>query len=464
MTRLLIPLVGLTLISGAWAKEESVSLTVYNQDFGFVKLERDLELNEGQNQLDFKDVAATIDRTSVHFKSLTDPEGTVIMEQNFEYDLVSSTRMFEKYLGKEISLKNEKGETYVGVLGSYDGGQIVLIGAKVGDKQVPVAMIRQDQLSDVRFPELPEGFITVPTLRWLLNVAKAGTHRAEVSYIANAINWSADYNAVLEPDDKKMDLVCWITVDNRTGATYKNAQLKLMAGEVHRVQDVNAISGRLKMSFEADMAMAPPVQEKEFFEYHLYTVTRPVTIKDRQVKQIEFDQCPGVPVQKKFFMESPNVYAQEATQKVDIEVKVEFRNDEKSGMGIPLPQGRVRLFKRDDEGGIEFIGEDRIGHTPKDEKVSLKVGKAFDIVGERKQMNFEETPQYFRETYQVTVRNHKKEQAQVTVREKFYRFNEWKLTTSYPYQKVDSRTAEFVLDIPKDATGEFEYTVRYEKH
>lgn len=456
---------------GVWAAEEEVALTVYNQDLAFVRVLRDMDLEKGVGTVAFKDVASSIDQTSVHFRSLTDPEGTVILEQNYEYDLVSSSKMFQKYLGKPVELATEQGILYKGTLGSYDGGTLILMDAVKIDtapgaspQKIPVAMVRQDQLVDVRFPELPEGLIATPTLNWLLQSAKGGQHRVEVSYLAGQINWLADYVAVLEDKDRRMDLTGWVTIDNRSGAAYKNAQLKLMAGDVHRIEQPRMVMEKMVAFDMAAPAMgAPQVEEKELFEYHLYTVTRPVTLKDQQTKQIEFNHAPGVPVRKIFMLESSNPWAYQAHEDLKVDVKLEFRNEKEKGLGIPLPKGRVRVFHRDNEGALEFVGEDQIDHTPKDEKVELKIGKAFDVAGERTRTNFAEDARYYREDYHVTVRNHKKEAVDVTVREHFYRWNEWKLTTQQPYTKVDAQSVDFVLSIPKDATGEIDYSVRYEK-
>ena len=475
MKRIYPCLAGILLIAGlvpaAEAKTEEVSLTVYNQNFGFIRVERDLELSRGQIETAFKEVAATIDPTSVHFRSLTDPEGTIILEQNYEYDLVSSSKLFEKYLGKPVSLLTREGALYRGILGSFDSGQLVLLDAErremegEAEESVPVAMVRQDQLVDVRFPELPEGLMTIPTLKWLLQVAKGGTHRVEVSYIAQNLNWNADYTAVLEADEKMLDLTGWVTVDNRSGATYKNAKLKLLAGDVHRVQEVPRRMLADRMAGLGMLEMAKPqVEEKEFFEYHLYTVTRPATLKDRQTKQIEFTKAPHVPAVKRYFLESPTPWAYQREEKLKVDVKLEFKNRKEGGLGIPLPKGKVRVFKRDTDGSLEFVGEDRIDHTPKDETVRLQMGKAFDIVGERKQTDYEEDSRFFRESYHIAVRNHKKEAVRVFVLEHFFRWKEWKLYSEQPYRKVDAQTVEFAVDIPKDATGEIDYMVRYEKH
>ena len=209
---------------------------------------------------------------------------------------------------------------------------------------------------------------------------------------------------------------------------------------------------------------APAVQEKDFFEYHLYTITRPTTLKDRQTKQIEFTQAPHVPVRKLFILESSNPYAYQSQEKLKVDVKLAFKNEKEAGLGIALPKGKVRVFQRDDDGNLEFIGEDQIDHTPKDEKVKLQIGKAFDIVGERKRTDFREDGRYYWESYYVAVRNHKKEAVDVTVRENFFRWNEWTLQSLQKFTKTDSRTVEFPLHIPQDATGEIEYSVRYEKH
>ncbi len=467
------------VVVGAWghgsrpqpvvAEGEGVELAVYNQNLALVKDRRTLELNRGLNEVRFVDVASQIDPTSVHFRSLTDPTGTTVLEQNYEYDIVGSAKLLSKYVDREISLVTEDGQEYVGTL--LSGAQNVILQAPDGQ----VTMIGLDKIKEFTFPALPEGLITRPTLVWQVESAQGGSQDIEVTYLTGGVNWRANYNVLLADDEKSLDLTGWVTLDNQSGTGYRNAKLKLIAGDIHRAP-TPGYAAEDRLYKEAEMAAAPQVEERAFFEYHLYEIQRPVTVKDRQTKQIEFATAGGVPATKFFVydgsqarfwgyyepMSDPS-YGISTNKKVM--VMLEFDNSEDAGLGIPLPKGTLRIYKKDVDGSTLLIGEDAIDHTPKDETVRLYIGDAFDIVGERVQTNFQvdTNKKWMEETFEITLRNHKEEDVEVRVVEHLYRWSEWKiLEASHEYDKLDAQTVEFRVPVKANDETTVTYTVRYE--
>lgn len=453
----------------ASAQNEGLELAVYNQDLALVKDRRGLELSEGLNEVRFVDVAALIDPTSVHFRSLTDPEGTVVLEQNYEYDIVGSAKLLQKYVDMEISLVTQDGQEYVGTLLS-GAGDVIL---QAADGQVTV--VKLDQIKEFTFPALPEGLITRPTLVWQVESVQGGAQDVEVTYLTNGVNWQANYIVVLADDDQSLDLDGWVTLDNRSGTSYQDAKLKLIAGDIHRAPTAGYDMAE-KVFMAAEAAPAPQVEERAFFEYHLYEVQRPVTVKDQQTKQIEFATGTGVPALKFFVYDGSQLSFWGPYQPVDdpsygtasnkkVMVMLQFDNSEEAGLGMPLPKGTLRVYKRDVDGSTLLVGEDAIDHTPKDEQVRLYIGDAFDIVGERIQTDFkvEYDEDWMEESYEITLRNHKDEAIEVRVVEHMFRWTEWKiLESSHEYEKMDAQNIEF--RVPVEANGEtvVTYTVRYE--
>jgi len=449
--------------SEAEAEEEGVELTVYNQNIALVKDRRSMELSKGVSEVRFTDVASHIDPTSVYFRSLTDPEGTTVLEQHYEYDLVGSERLLEKYVGQDISLVTEDGTSYEGrLLSSTD--DIVLQKADGG-----IVVVRKDAVREFGFPRLPEGLITKPTLVWKLRAAKEGTHTVEVTYLTEGLNWRADYVLLLAEDDKSFDLDGWVTLENQSGATYEEAKLKLVAGEVHRVP-----TPKVMMVRGAEVPKPAPLEvaERPFFEYHLYEVERPVTIRDRQTKQIEFVTASDVPAEKfyvydgsktQYWGRGPVTEPEYGVTSVEeVMTMLEFRNEE-DGLGVPLPGGRVRVYKRDVDGSLQFVGEDEIEHTPKGERVRLYLGGAFDIVGERKQTDFRKLDKRaIEESFEITLRNHKDEDVEVRVVEHLYRWKEWTITrATMDYIKLDADTIEFRVPVEAQGEATVSYTVQY---
>ncbi|HYE73424.1 MAG TPA: hypothetical protein VEF04_08835, partial [Blastocatellia bacterium] len=368
--------------------QKSVAITIYNSNIGLVKDTRTLRLPRGTSQLRFMDVAQQINATTVHIKSLTAPNAFDVVEQSYEYDLLNPQKLLDKYVGKELTLvlrtlenNTERLVPTRAALLSNNNGQVWQIGGQI--------VINPSNIAEIRFDTLPADLIAKPTLVWTLNNTGADTHTVEASYLTNGIGWRADYVVVINQDDTKAGLNGWVTVNNNSGTTYRNADLKLVAGDVNRVQEFAvADSLALKSEGRAQAAAAPQFQEQSFFEYHLYSLQRPATIKNNETKQISLLSAENFNVKKELVLNGQQFYYQgynnpgEAV-KEKVGVFVEFKNSQDNGLGQPLPAGIVRVYKADQSGAQQFIGENRIDHTPKDERVRVKLGDAFDVVAER---------------------------------------------------------------------------------
>jgi len=433
---LLILLLASSVFAGP---EPAVSLTVYNQNLALVREARDLTLRKGVQDFSYDGVAARIDPTSVRFSA----DGATVLEQNFEFDLVDRMSLMEKYLGETVDVTTEA-EVIRGRLLSTSGGIIL------EDDDGNIRIIEPSVVHSVRFPELPQGLIIKPTLRWILDSKHTGKVESELYYLTGGIGWEASYVGVVQ-DEQNLELSGWVQITNRSGANYVDARLKLMAGDVQIVRDAMSRKGGRVMAVEMDTGL----QQQEFFEYHLYTVSRLVTVHDNQTKQISLMAPVKVP--------SERVYVYDGSRNGDkVEVGINFVNEKKSGLGLPLPAGKVRLYQADDmDGSLQFVGEDRIDHTPEGEKVELTSGKAFDIVGERTRVDFKRLggDRGREETWRVEVRNRKKTDVNVIVRE--HLGGDWKiLSESATSKKVDSTTVEWTLPVPAGGSAEVSYEVR----
>ncbi len=471
-------------------ERQSVDLTIYNQNLSLIREERILRLSKGLSKVTIPDIPATIDGTSLHFSSLTDALSVRVLEQNYQYDLVNQGKLLEKYLGKEVEFirMNEESKKEYSVKGrllstgyqaqpqygysmpnySFVGGMVAEIDGK----------IEINPAGRLVLPSLPEGLIIKPQLEWLVSSSREGEHRTEISYLAGQLSWNANYVALLSKDDAKLDLTGWVTITNSSGTTFNNAGLKLVAGDVNIVQEqFNLRGGRAKSVMIADEA-APQFKQTDLFEYKLYTLQRRTDIRNNETKQVELIAGKNVPSQKVFLYDgidnqwrywynnydyrSQGSFGQQSNPKVG--VYVTFKNDEKSSLGIPLPKGKVRVYKRDEDGKEQFIGEDEIDHTPKDEEIRLYLGNAFDIVGERAQADFKTlaSGHIVEETIRIKVRNHKKESVEVQIYEHPWRWNQWEITkTSADFVKVDQSTVKFPVKIGKDEEKVVTYTIRY---
>lgn len=427
---------------------QSVSVTVYNQNRAVVREVRTMTIKTGQSMVSFRDVAARIDPTSVHFKAVADPDRVRVLEQNFEYDLASPQTILDKYVDQEIRVLMDKGQVYSGRLLNASG-DIVIEDAATGG----VKIIQRGAVQNFEFPRLPEGLITRPTLVWMLDNRAAEKQDVEVSYMTDGVNWHAEYVAVTAPDDRALDLSGWVSVENQSGITYPNAKLKLVAGDVNVVRPRGMLRKTMADAVAmAEEAPAPQFEEKSFFEYHLYTLTRPSTLQNNQVKQIALFPQATVKAEKLFIYEP----GREADK---IAVRMEFKNGKADGLGLPLPKGKVRVYKKDTDGSLEFIGEDEIDHTPADEKVRLLLGNAFDVTPERTVKDSRKTGNRSRQDIiEVKLRNHKKEAVQITVLERFW--GDWKIDpSSHPYLKKNATTAEFKVPVPADGESVLTFTV-----
>ena len=444
------------------AAEEGVSLTVYNQNFAVVKEVRTLDLAGKTATVQFQDVAKQIDATSVHFKSLTDPEGTAVLEQNYEFDLVSADKLLDKYIDKTLTVVTKQGKSYDGVLQSFDPQQLVLKG-----KAGLVMVQRPDNVQNIEFGALPEGLLTRPTLVWKVATEKPGKHLAQVTYQTQGMGWSADYSAVINAPDTQMDLSGWVTLTNQCGAGFKDARVKLIAGDVRRVQPPPVPMPPQAMLARKAGAAADRggFVEKTFFEYHMYTLGRRTTVNENQVKQVELLTAAEVPVKKRYVFEPGGRYWHPRygrSNEYKVNVFVEFKNSKDQKLGMPLPKGKVRVYKRDAaDGDLEFVGEDQIDHTPKDEELKLYVGDAFDIVGEQTVTDRKQGDRWRQESVKAEIRNHKDEDIQVLVREKL-QGGQWEVQQkSQEFKKVDADTIEFELPVAKNGKAEVTYTVHY---
>ncbi len=438
--------------------QQNVSVTIYNSNVGLVKDIRLIDFKPGIHELKFMDVAAKIDPTTVHIKSLINGSSLNVLEQNYEYDLLSPQKLLEKFVGQKVQLATinpdtKKEEIVEATLLSTQGGNIF----QIGDK------IHIGHYGRVLLSKIPENLIPQPTLVWMLENRLSKPQKLEASYLTSGINWKADYVAVLNKLDTMTDLTGWVTIDNRSGATYQNALLKLVAGDINRVQ------GEMKMDYARPMAAAKEAsqqfKEESFFEYHLYTLDRRTTVKDNQTKQMTLLDANQVPLKKLFiFAGSPQYYyyqMNQGTNKQKIGVFLELENTKKNNLGIPLPKGTVRVYKEDKDGSLQFVGEDRIDHTPKDEKFKIKIGEAFDVVGERIQTDYKRLgSNLFEVAFEVSLRNHKKEDIKVLIEEPIP--GDWEmLSNTHSYEKLQAHLIRFDVPVAKDKEVKVKYRIRF---
>jgi hypothetical protein len=438
-----------------------LAVTVYNSNIALVRDVRQIHLPSGLFPLHFEDVAASINPATVHFRSLVDPAKLNVIEQNYEFDLLDPQKLLQKYVGKEVTLvRAEKDggstrwvETKAALLAN-NGGPVWKIGNEI---------VTGMAVDSYRFPDLPENLYSRPTLVWMLENRGADSQRVEASYLTSNMNWSADYVLTVGRDEKTADLDGWVTLVNNSGVAYSNAKLQLVAGELNRVEPPMAIEAMGKAV--ARNAAAPQFGQEAFSEYHLYTLGRRTSIQNNESKQISLLSGSGVPVEKyllvegqQYWFRSPQGIGNPISQPV--KVLYRFKNNEKSSLGMPLPAGTVRVYQADSKGGIQFVGEDRIDHTPKDETLKIHVGNAFDVVCERKETDYKKIASNVIELeYQITLRNHKDSAVTVEVREPIG--GDWEvLNSNLKWTKLDATTLGFSIPVEKDGTATLDYRVR----
>jgi len=471
------------------------ALTVYNQQFAVVKQGLPLELKAGENHVEVTDITGHLEPDSVFLRSLDEGRHVRILEQNYRNDPISELLLLSLYEGKTIDFVAPDKSIVQGKI--IRSGFVPHAATGYGQQfyQAQAAYIQQGAEQPVIevngklqfslpgqpvFPALADDTVLKPTLSWELETDKAGKAATELSYVTGGMNWEASYNAVAPTKGTDLDLVGWVTLDNQSGKTFRDARIKLMAGDVNKIQEGGPYNMKAMMSSEAVAVMqGPAVTEKAFDEYHLYTLEHTTTLHDRETKQVEFVRAAGVKSKTIYVYDGwkvdpnfrnwplENIRTQEAfgTQwNTKVWVMQEFKNSSENHLGIPLPKGRVRFYRRDDDGQLEFTGENEIDHTPKDEMIRLYTGNAFDLTGERHRMDYKVNVQarWVDENFEIKLRNHKTTAAEIRIIEHLYRWTNWDISkNSDPFKKVDSQTVAFTVEIPPDGQKVLTYQVHY---
>ncbi len=419
----------------------NLEITVYEQGISLVKEKRELVLKSGVNQVQYTDIASGIDPTSVIIEDPVNKD-TALLEQNYEYDLLNSAELLEKYIGREVNVTDRSGETYTGTLLSHEDSSIVL--KTKAEKVVVLKDFSKIELAD------SSGLSAKPALIWQIYSPVSGTRQLLVSYLTSGINWEADYVLISNADDTKADIRGWVNIDNKAGMTYENAVLKLVSGQINRVS--RPMLGSAEEKSVANQAVSQmPIAEEALFEYHLYTVEKPATLKNNQAKQISLLFADSVPMEKKL------IYDSSLGEKVLAYLTLE--NSHESGLGMPFPKGIVRIYKADSSGGLQFLGEDRIKHIPEAGELRVAVGSSFDLTVKRNETDYQRiSDNVERTSYEIELNNSKPDSQTVTIVE--HLSGEWEiLESSDSYEKTDAFTIEFRVMVPAKGTKIASYTV-----
>ena len=452
------PLLALDRQVSTQENQIALEITVYNSNLGLVKDQRQVKLGSGMQELNFMDVASQIIPTSVSIKSIQEANPFSVMEQNYEYDLLSPRKLMDKYVGKQVKLFTKNPYT--------EREEMVSATLLANNENQPVFQIGNDITFNhpgrILFPEIPKDLISKPTLIWLLDNKTTNPQKIEALYLTKGLNWKSDYVLVLDEQDIRAGLSGWVTIDNKSGAAYRNARLKLVAGDIQRAKE--DFVGAKKPMVASKTAAVPQFKEDSFFEYHIYTLERKTTLKENQTKQISLLNVQQIPLTKEFIYRGSQYYYRNKQGEIisdqKVGVFVQIINSKENNLGMPLPKGTVRAYKRDADGSLQLVGEDAIDHTPRDEKIRLKLGEAFDLKAERKQMQWEKiASDTYESAYEISLRNHKKEDVVIRVVEPLP--GDWKvLESSQSYTKLDASTIAFDVPVPKDKESKLKYRVR----
>lgn len=441
--------------------QKSVAVTIYNGDLALVKDTRNVTFKTGLNSLALRDVSAQIRPETALLRSINAPGSLTLLEQNFDFDLLTPEKLLEKYVGKTVSIIKTHPTTGAettekATVLSANNGVVLKIGNHI-ETGVPGRIIYDD---------VPENLRDRPTLVTQINNKGALDQTVELSYLTGGLGWKADYVAELSPKEDSIDLSGWVTLTNTSGASYKNAKLQLVAGDVNRVQQEMPMMSKV-MRGTMDMAAAPaPMAEESLLEYHLYNLDRPTTIAENQTKQVALLSASNVPVRKELVLRGADYYYESSYgdlgTKMKVSIFIEFENKVASKLGMPLPKGVMRVYKKDNAGNAQFIGEDHIDHTPKNEVVRLKLGESFDVTADKKQTDFKVLPNpqkghsAFESAYEITLKNAKKEKMTVVVQEPIS--GDWTITSeSQPHKKVNSHLAVWKVEIPAESNTTLSY-------
>ncbi len=435
--------------------QQSVAVTIYNGDLALVKDTRKVQLNAGINALALRDVSAQIRPETALLRSINAPGSLNLLEQNFDFDLLTPAKLLEKYVGKTVGLIKTNPATGAETVEqatvlSANNGVVLKVGNRI---ETGVSTNR------IVYDNVPANLRDRPTLVTQINNKGATDQTVELSYLTGGLGWKADYVAELNSKENMLDLSGWVTLTNSSGAAYKNAKLQLVAGDVNRVQQSPRAFPMQTRKVEMMADAAAPMAEESLLEYHLYTLDRPTTIAENQTKQVALLSASGVPVRKELVLRGADYYYQgqygEIGSKMKVGVFIEFDNKEAAKLGIPLPKGVLRVYKKDSAGNAQFVGEDNIDHTPKNETVRLKLGESFDVTVDKKQTDFKLLPRpskgnnLYESAFELTLKNAKKEKVIVTVQEPIS--GDWKIISENKmHTKVNSHLAEWKIEIPAE--------------
>jgi len=443
--------------------QSDLNVTVYNSNIALIRDVRNLTLPSGTFRLKFEDIAATVNPATVHFRSLTDAEKLGVIEQNYEYDLLEPAKLLHKYVGKEVTLvrsyqenNTTKREEIKATLLADNNGPVWKIGNDI---------VTGGYYESMRFPEVPANLYDRPTLLMSLENSGARKQQIEASYLATNLSWNSDYVLTVARDDKFADLDGWVTLTNNSGTAFHNARLQLVAGDLNRLPQGNLMARDEARAMKSMVAAPAQFQQENFSEYHLYSLGRRTSVEDKETKQISLLQGSDVPVNKIFVVNGQNFYYHNYQNpgspiKDPVMVFYKFKNEEKAGLGMPLPAGNLRVYQKDSKGGLLFVGEDRIEHTPKDEMITVHIGNAFDVVSERKQTDFKKiASNVYEMEFEITLRNHK--DAAITVEANEPIGGSWEmLSSSYKFTKTSAWAAQFQVPVEKNGTSVLKYRVR----
>lgn len=438
--------------------QQSVAVTIYNENLALIKDQRVIDLRKGFNKLAYSEISALIRPETALLNTASNKDGIYVIEQNFDFDLLTPQKLLEKHVGEKVNIVTGRETVEEAIVLSASNGVVL----KIGDR------IETGAPGRITFKSFPSNLRARPTLVLQLMSDVVGPQKVELSYLTGGLSWKADYVAELNADDKRMDLTGWVTLTNTSGTSYNKAKLQLVAGDIHRVRETIEAYRDRGVALKTEGAR-PQMAEEGLFEYHLYTLDRPTTIAENQTKQVSLLGALDIPVTKEFVLKGADYYYQSSYgdlgQKLKIGVFMEFENKESSKLGIPLPKGTIRVYKKDSKGNAQFVGEDRIDHTPKNEKVRLKLGDAFDITADKKQTDFKKlggTGRYnyiYESSFQIEIKNAKNEAVTVKVQEPIP--GDWEIVSeSHPHRKETSGTAVWDIKVPADGKAILKYMIQ----
>jgi len=448
--------------------QQNVAVTIYNNNLALVKDQRKVKLNSGIQQLAIRDVSAQMRAETALLRSLSHPGGFSTLEQSFDFDLLTPEKLLEKYVGKTVSIikthpTTGEEKTEQATVLSANNGVVLKIGNHI-ETGAPSSYSGR-----IVYNDIPGNLRDRPTLVTQINNKITAEQTVELSYLTGGLAWKADYVAELSAKEDSVDLSGWVTLTNTSGATYNNAKLQLVAGDVNRVQENYPRTMAMRKNVEMIADAATPMAEESLLEYHLYSLDRPTIIAENQTKQVALLSAAGVPVRKELVLRGADYYYQasygDLGTKIKVGVFIEFDNKEAAKLGMPLPKGIMRVYKKDSQGNAQFVGEDNVDHTPKNEVVRLKLGESFDVTADKKQTDFKTLPRpskdnsMFESAYEITLKNAKKEKMVVSVQEPIS--GDWTIISeTQPHKKANSHLAVWKVEIPAEGSATLSYRAR----